>query len=243
MMPRFCIFAVLILGLCLISCSDDDNPVDSNQPGDLFTVVVIDTSGKPDEGIRVGSINHWQHVPMLKSLAHPNPSTTIGFSLPERTHVALWIENYYHDTIIVLVDDTMEAGAHQIAWEGTDSLGNTVISGFYYYVLMTQEFLDQKAIVFEYGPDPSQTIIGTTNSEGVFASSDTLLFPGLLGDPPQIQIRDELGNPLDSLFQYSDSLTITLSDPAEPDKFIYFDKKLTVGENRFELTWDPNLAQ
>ena len=156
--------------------------------------------------------------------------------------MTLTILNYYSEWVETLLDSALlEAGQHQVQWDASG-----MVSGFYRYNISvwnndTLTFSSEKWMVLELGPDPAQTLIGTTDSNGVFVTDDTLLFPCLLGAPPSLNILVE-----DTLVEvadfYNDTVTITLSDTTQPDKFMYFEKALNVGPNQFQLAWDPAQA-
>lgn len=238
-----------IAGLCLVisiipvllSCSGGAGP---DQSWPLFAVKAVGTDGRPIEGLRVGSINHSEYLERPSPPPMACPSTGISFHIPEASHVRLVIYNYYRETVKVLLDRYCEAGEYQVEWDGTDDDGDPLVSGFYYYHLTAGDFSDEKSMVLESAPDPQQTIIGATDEAGMFSSDDTLLFPCLLGDPPPITIVSETGEVLGvEADYYENSVTITLSDPAEPDKFMYFERPLRRTGNYFKLVWDPQLAR
>ncbi|HKW13476.1 MAG TPA: FlgD immunoglobulin-like domain containing protein, partial [Candidatus Krumholzibacteria bacterium] len=64
-----------------------------------------------------------------------NPSTTITFQLNRRAHARLFIYDVNGQRVSTLVDADLPAGAHTVAWDGTDTRGGRVASGVYYYRL------------------------------------------------------------------------------------------------------------
>ncbi len=60
-----------------------------------------------------------------------NPSTTLGFDLPETDHVRLAIFTAGGQLVRTLVDGELPFGAHEITWNGKDSSGRPVASGVY----------------------------------------------------------------------------------------------------------------
>ena len=64
-----------------------------------------------------------------------NPSTTIRFNLPKAMHVRLSIYNLLGQEIVVLVDEKLSAGLHDLRWEGRDKQDAIVPSGVYVYRL------------------------------------------------------------------------------------------------------------
>jgi hypothetical protein len=76
---------------------------------------------------------------------HPNPfnpQTTISFVAPgtagEKAHVSLGIYDLRGRLVRNLLNADMEAGSHQVVWEGRDERGNRVSSGAYLYRLQTE---------------------------------------------------------------------------------------------------------
>jgi len=66
-----------------------------------------------------------------------NPSTTIGYDLPDRTHVILDVYDVSGRHVRNLVDEVKDEGSYSAVWNGKDYSGNTVSSGVYFYVLNT----------------------------------------------------------------------------------------------------------
>ena len=77
-------------------------------------------------------------TPMVYSLAQNfpnpfNPSTRIQFTLPRKGNVSLKIYNVAGQLVKNLQDGVMEAGSHELTWDGTNDLGSSVASGVYFY--------------------------------------------------------------------------------------------------------------
>jgi hypothetical protein len=85
-------------------------------------------------------------------------------------------------------------------------------------------FQDDKWMVLELGPDPAQTIIGQLDAAGQFVTSDTLIFPCLLGWQP--------------IDVYSDTVTIHISRVDAPDSFFMYTTPLSPEGNNFTFTLD-----
>jgi hypothetical protein len=67
---------------------------------------------------------------------HPNPfnpSTSIGYWLPQRGPVTLDVFDAAGRLIVRLVDDIQERGDHAVEWNGRDGDGTPVSSGVYFY--------------------------------------------------------------------------------------------------------------
>ena len=69
-----------------------------------------------------------------------NPSTLIGYQLPEAGLVRLAIYNLLGQEVRVLVNETKEAGSFTATWDGTDALSRRVASGVYLYRINAGEF-------------------------------------------------------------------------------------------------------
>ena len=52
-----------------------------------------------------------------------NPSTTIGYQLPESGQVHLSVYNLLGQEVRTLVDATLEAGYYTLDWDGRDDFG------------------------------------------------------------------------------------------------------------------------
>lgn len=63
-----------------------------------------------------------------------NPQTTISFSLKDRAEVKLSIYNIRGQKVRTLVNNTIEAGIHEITWNGKDDNNKNVSSGIYFSV-------------------------------------------------------------------------------------------------------------
>lgn len=69
-----------------------------------------------------------------------NPSTTIAFDLPETQHVKLEIFDISGRKVRTLVNKTVNAGRHQVNWDGHNETGMLVASGTYLYHIKAGEF-------------------------------------------------------------------------------------------------------
>ncbi|MDE2998489.1 MAG: T9SS type A sorting domain-containing protein [Gemmatimonadota bacterium] len=69
-----------------------------------------------------------------------NPSTAIGYQLPEAGMVRLAIYNLIGQEVRVLVNERRNAGTFTATWDGTDALGRRVASGVYLYRIQAGSF-------------------------------------------------------------------------------------------------------
>ena len=81
---------------------------------------------------------------------HPNPfnpSTTITFGVPEASEVTLAIYNMRGQLIQTLHSGFIDAGQHNVVWNGNDSRGAKVASGVYVYRLESKGFVLSKKLM------------------------------------------------------------------------------------------------
>ena len=71
-----------------------------------------------------------------------NPSTTIKYGLPRRAHVALEVYNALGQRVAVLLDETQEAGYHNVAFQNPG-----LASGVYLYRLQVDGFVSTKKLL------------------------------------------------------------------------------------------------
>ncbi|MCJ7812454.1 PKD domain-containing protein, partial [bacterium] len=76
-----------------------------------------------------------------------NPSTTIQYQLPGASHMTLTIYNMMGQEVKRLVDGNMEAGYHEVVWDGKSELSQSVSSGIYLCRIQAGEFQALKKLV------------------------------------------------------------------------------------------------
>ncbi len=76
-----------------------------------------------------------------------NPYTTIRFTLPEPSHVELFIYNMFGQKIATLCHQKFGAGTWSVTWNGCDKQGNRMPSGIYYYRMITPKYESQKKLI------------------------------------------------------------------------------------------------
>ena len=76
-----------------------------------------------------------------------NPTTRIQYSLPKTGLVKINIYTLMGQKIATLVNGNMEAGRHNITWNGMDDLGNPVAAGLYLYQLEAKDFVKTRKMV------------------------------------------------------------------------------------------------
>ncbi len=81
-----------------------------------------------------------------------NPTTTIRYSLAERTHVKLHIYNVAGQRVRTLVDgiqapESGSGGVFEVVWRGRNDGGTPVASGVYFYRLVAGEFTETRKML------------------------------------------------------------------------------------------------
>ncbi|MGH1364106.1 MAG: FlgD immunoglobulin-like domain containing protein [Calditrichia bacterium] len=69
-----------------------------------------------------------------------NPSTAISFQIPQRQDVRLVVYNSLGQQVRELLNNEMNAGQHQVKWNGMDDAGKPVASGVFVYRFNAGEF-------------------------------------------------------------------------------------------------------
>ena len=77
-----------------------------------------------------------------------NPSTTILYALPEKSHVSLQIYDILGKRIKLLVSESQNMGHHSKIWDGTNEQGEIVSGGVYIYVLNAGSYYDTKKMIY-----------------------------------------------------------------------------------------------
>jgi hypothetical protein len=109
--------------------------VSDGELSDTTDIIVTVTQGETISavGTRVGVPETYELSP---NYPNPfNPTTTIAYGLPDRSHVTVTIYNTKGQIIQVLVDETKGAGYHTIQWDAS-----RVGSGIYFYQIRAGDF-------------------------------------------------------------------------------------------------------
>ncbi|MCH8837866.1 MAG: VCBS repeat-containing protein [Candidatus Marinimicrobia bacterium] len=69
-----------------------------------------------------------------------NPTTTIRFELPKATKVYLAVYDLLGREAIILRQEHLDSGYHQVLWDGRDRAGRALASGLYFARLVTPEY-------------------------------------------------------------------------------------------------------
>ncbi|HUU29431.1 MAG TPA: choice-of-anchor D domain-containing protein, partial [archaeon] len=78
-----------------------------------------------------------------------NPSTTIGYTVPESSigNVSLRVYDIRGRLVRVLVEEMKEAGTFSVYWDGRDESGCLVPSGTYFYKMQTEDFFQIRKMI------------------------------------------------------------------------------------------------
>lgn len=91
------------------------------------------------------------NVPSISNYPNPfNPRTTISFNMPEAGVASVKIFNVKGQLVRNLYDGNAEVGTMNLTWDGTDTNGENVTSGVYFYTLETKkDFVNKKMILLK----------------------------------------------------------------------------------------------
>jgi hypothetical protein len=76
-----------------------------------------------------------------------NPTTTISFAVPVATRARIEIYNLLGALIAVPFDDAVQAGDHQVVWDGRNLNGESVASGVYLYKLVSDRYSEARKMM------------------------------------------------------------------------------------------------
>lgn len=76
-----------------------------------------------------------------------NPETVIPFDLPKRSEVLIRIFDATGRLVRTLIQETRDAGAHRVVWDGTDNRSRQVASGVYLLHMQAGDFRRQRKVI------------------------------------------------------------------------------------------------
>jgi len=76
-----------------------------------------------------------------------NPVTTIEYSLPRRSSVKIDVFNLLGQKVRTLVDREESAGSYTIEWDGTNTSGQSVSTGVYFYRFQADDHVETKKML------------------------------------------------------------------------------------------------
>ena len=81
---------------------------------------------------------------------YPNPfnsSTTIRYHLPNDGLVKLTIYDILGNVVNELMNDYQNIGQNSKLWDGTNSYGQLVSAGIYYYTIQSNQFIESRRMI------------------------------------------------------------------------------------------------
>jgi len=76
-----------------------------------------------------------------------NPETKISFTIPKAGDITIKVYDIQGREVTTLVNASMNAGTHEVIWNGTNSSGVRVASGMYVYTMKSQDRILSKKMV------------------------------------------------------------------------------------------------
>jgi len=77
-----------------------------------------------------------------------NPETRISFAIKQAGEVQLTVFNVKGEVVRSLVQGRLEAGSHEVIWDGRDNQGNALPTGMYIYTLRINNFEEKRTMMF-----------------------------------------------------------------------------------------------
>ncbi|MDH4337177.1 MAG: T9SS type A sorting domain-containing protein [Candidatus Krumholzibacteria bacterium] len=125
---------VTMSGFSFIYVRDDDNDGVSDRADLLYDILSqFGAVGAPTPASGAPRVTR-----LDANVPNPfNPQTSIAFSLAQRGATTLAVYDVAGRLVRTLLDETREAGAHTVTWDGRAQSGARVASGVYFYKLVT----------------------------------------------------------------------------------------------------------
>jgi hypothetical protein len=119
---------------------------------ELLNVEISDPAGRITT-LRSDQIAELRSMPdrfeLSQNYPNPfNPETVIPFSVPESGVLRLSIFNILGQEVAVLVDESIQAGFHRVAWNGKDQFNRSVASGLYFVRMHSDVFTSVRKMMF-----------------------------------------------------------------------------------------------
>jgi hypothetical protein len=124
----------------------------------VYWKVSLQVGGSPLEDNPVTTFHEFTQFAYnngLKVKAYPNPFTeyvVIDCYLNEASRLIIDVYNIYGQKITRLSDKMQQAGSVSFYWNGKNSIGNKVSSGYYFCRIQTDDNLVVKKLVYRVGP-------------------------------------------------------------------------------------------
>ena len=76
-----------------------------------------------------------------------NPLTTIEYALPKETRVKIVIYDIKGREVKVLVDEIQDPGYRSVKWNSTNTIGEQVSTGMYFYMISSESYQNVKKML------------------------------------------------------------------------------------------------
>ena len=116
----------------------------------LYRLKQIDLNGNYEYSNVVEVTVDFSPTEFMLSQNYPNPfnpSTTIEYSIPERTDVNLTVVNIVGEEVATLVNQTMDAGNYSVVFDSHSGKVRNLPSGVYFYTLQAGNFVTSKKMI------------------------------------------------------------------------------------------------
>ena len=189
----FFLAPIILFILATSGCKKDDNPLSPQENISSLSGTVVDAQGNPVEGCGVHYIYTMTTSPLSK-VDQTCPSTSIQFTILTRSKVTLKIFRCStRDSIATLVDDTLDAGSHMLAFDASK-----VTNGIYVYQLRVDTLVQEHYFALNVS-DVSALVqtrpLVTTNSSGAFK-----IPYGVFGFGIPFALTSSAGLPIETLY-------------------------------------------
>lgn len=238
-MRRLSKFSIgLLLSLSVFTCSDNSTKPDDLSPGIYGTVKDANGGLASDVGVQLifplatyGEVMQSRSGPRVifasqglpveyqleQNFPNPfNPSTIIGFSLPEDNRVTLSIYDMNGKLTKKRIDENLRAGMFRVVWDGTNDAGANVTNGLYTYRLQAGDFEAEKTMLLDM-LDPASIRqhnslpLATSDENGEFQLSYSQIPFGRI-----VYITDETGPEVLGQFTISTVSLVLLKEGYQP---------------------------
>jgi hypothetical protein len=124
--------------------------------GDVITFEYLTPVSIEDKYLFTPATGTFRHISdvipdgynLVQNYPNPfNPNTKIDYGLPEASNVRLIIYDILGREVTTLVNGVQEPGFKSITWNGTNTFGNNVGAGMYFYQLKAGDFRQVKKMV------------------------------------------------------------------------------------------------
>ena len=122
-----------------VFATDGIDTVSSNEDHWVFLIIQV---GTVEDGVIPTQFALHQNYP------NPfNPITTIQYDLPERSEIQITVLDLLGRKVITLVSEIQDAGYKSVKWNATNSLGQSVSAGVYFYQIIAGDYVQTRKMV------------------------------------------------------------------------------------------------